>query len=201
MRRNVILFPFLLQCTPLYLTFFFLPPSPNALSFHYIALFHRILTINFYPTPLLFQHLLPFTSEEDGGWNLLSYGLYCSGHFLINTTDKAVGFQLMQMQQATPGLKLPYCPLSSTLFWPWLPSECLEVPWFVSSPPRAASSLRPIAYSIFASLLRPFNFLLGPRANMVTFRLHPRSSGTHSFHFGMTKIIYTTFVLVPIINE
>ena len=97
---------------------FFLPPSPNALSFHYIALFHRILTINFYLTPLLFQHLLPFTSEEDGGWNLLSYGLYCSGHFLINTTDKDVGFQLMQMQQATPGLKLPYCPLSSTLFWP-----------------------------------------------------------------------------------
>ena len=70
----------------------------NALSFHYITLLHRILTIHFYLTPLLFRHLLPFTSEEGGGRNLLSYGLHCLGHFLINVADKDVVFQLMQMQ-------------------------------------------------------------------------------------------------------
>ena len=91
------------------------PPSfPNALSFHYIALLHCILTIHFYLTPFHFRHLLPFTSEEGGGRNLLSCGLHCLGHFLINAVDKTTVFQLMRMQQAIPGLKHP-SPLSSTL--------------------------------------------------------------------------------------
>ena len=118
--KEIILFPFLPQCVLLYFSFslslcFFFPPSfPNALSFHYIALLHYILTIHFYLTPFHFRHLLPFTSEEGGGRNLLSCGLHCLGHFLINAADKATVFQLMRMQQAIPRLKHP-SPLSSTL--------------------------------------------------------------------------------------
>ena len=78
--------------------------------------------------PLFFRHLLPFTSGEDGGRNLVSCFLHCSSHFLINAANKADVFQLMQKQQATPGLKLPtaHClPLSLN---PYFPSECLKVP-------------------------------------------------------------------------
>ena len=78
--------------------YFFFPTLPNALFFHHIALLHRILTIHFYLTPLLFRHFLPFTSEEGGGRNLLSCDLHYSGHFLINAADKTVVFQLMRMQ-------------------------------------------------------------------------------------------------------
>ena len=64
---------------------------------------HHIFTIHFYLTSLLFWHLLPFTSEEDGGRNLLSCNLHCLGHFLINAADKAVVYHLMRMQQVTLG--------------------------------------------------------------------------------------------------
>ena len=90
----------LFQCFPLFL---------------YLNL-HHISTIHFYLTSLLFWHLLPFRSREVGGKSLLSCGLYCSGHFLINAANKVVVYHLMQMQQATSNQKLPYCPLTSTLF-------------------------------------------------------------------------------------
>ena len=79
---------------------------------------HHISTIHFYLISLPFQHLLPFTFEEDGGRRLLSYDLHYSGHFLINVADKAIVYHLMRMQQATLGQKLPYCPLTPTLFRP-----------------------------------------------------------------------------------
>ena len=92
----------------------------------------------FLPNPLPFPTL---ASEEGHGRNLLSCGLYCSSHFLINAADKAIVFQLMRMQQAIPGLKHPYYPLSSTLliltsFWMprsttirFLPSSGDFFPW------------------------------------------------------------------------
>ena len=102
--------------------------SPLSLSFliHFLMLFPFIIylssiasspSISTLPPPLLFRHLLPFTSEEGGGRNLLSCDLHCLGHFLINAANKIIVFQLMRMQQATPGLRLPYFPLSSTPFW------------------------------------------------------------------------------------
>ena len=130
----------------------------------------------FLPNPLPFPTL---ASEEGRGRNLLSCGLYCSGHFLINAADKTIVFQLMRMQQAIPGLKHPYYPLSSTLliltsFWmPRSTTICFLLP-------RATSSLRPVAYSILTSLLRPFNFLFGPQANIAILQLLPRSLGTHN---------------------
>ena len=101
-------------------------PSVSFLSFSILLLmlfpfiiylyFHYIFTIHFYLTPLLFRHLLHFTFKEDGRRNLLSCGLHCSGHFLINAIDKVIVYNLMWMQQATLGQKLPYYRLTSTLF-------------------------------------------------------------------------------------
>ena len=49
------------MCSSLFLFFSLSPslssPFPNALSFHYIALLHHILTIHFNLTPFLFRHL------------------------------------------------------------------------------------------------------------------------------------------------
>ena len=100
----------------LFLFSFFFIPFPMLFPFLIYLYLHHIFTIHFYLTSLLFWHLLPFTFEEDGGRNLLSCGLHYLGHFLINAADKAVVYHLMRMQQVTPRQKLPYCPLTSTLF-------------------------------------------------------------------------------------
>ena len=78
--------------------------------------FSYISTIHPYLTYLLSWHLSLPVSEEHGGRNLLSYDLHCSGHFLINAADKVIVYHLIQMKHATPGQKLPYCPLTSTSF-------------------------------------------------------------------------------------
>ena len=175
------MFPFLPQCVLLYFSFSLslyassFPPSfPNALSFHYIALLHRILTNHFYLTPFHFRHLLPFTSEEGGGRNLLSCGLHCLGHFLMNAVDKTTVFQLMRMQQAIPGLKHP-SPLSSTLliltsFWMpqstmirFLPSSGWLLPlgrWLTASWHHYCDPLT--SSLVLGPTLRSFSFFVGP---------------------------------------
>ena len=94
----------------------FLMLSPFLIYFY----LHHISTIHFYLPSLLTWHLLPFTSEEDGGRSLLSCSLHYSGHFFINMADKAIVYHLMQMQQTTAGQKLIYCPLTSILFRSYL---------------------------------------------------------------------------------
>ena len=105
----------------LFLFSLFLIPFPMLFPFIIYLYFHHIFTIHFYLPPSFFDTLLPFTSKEDSGRNLLICDLYCSGHFLINAADKAIVYHLIQMQHATPGQKLPYCPLTSTSFRSELP--------------------------------------------------------------------------------
>ena len=123
-KSNTIYF-FLLM---LFLLSFFLdcPITFSMLSPFFIYFYpHHISTIHFHLTSLLLWHLLLFTFEEDGGRNLLSCGLLCSGHFLINMADKTIVYHLTWMQKATPDHKLPYCPLTSTLFRLQLPLRIL----------------------------------------------------------------------------
>ena len=115
---------------------------------------------------------------------MLSCGPHCSGHFLINATDKAVVFQLMQMQQATPSLKHPTAhrlPLSSDPnfllnaseyhdsfppFLGWLLPLGL---WLTASsrhycdPSSSSSVLRPIT--------QPFSFILDPWSSNITLHM------------------------------
>ena len=107
------LLPMLLLLFPFSL---FLIPFPMFSSFLIYLYLHHISTIHFYLPSLLTWHLLPFTSEEDGGRSLLSCSLHYSGHFFITAADKTVVYHLMRMQKATLGQKLPYHPLTSTLF-------------------------------------------------------------------------------------
>ena len=100
---------------------FYRSPFPMLFPFIIYFYFYHIFTIHFYLTSLLFRHLLPFTSEEHGERNLLSYGLHYSGHFLINETDKTVVYHLIRMQQNIPSKNLPYCPLNSTSFKSYRP--------------------------------------------------------------------------------
>ena len=101
-------------------------PFFNALSFLYILLpssyLHHLISPNLPP----FMTFVTFYIKEDGGRNLLSCGLHCSGHFFINAADKAIVYYLMWMQHATPNHKLPYCPLTSTLFRLQLPLRILQ---------------------------------------------------------------------------
>ena len=125
---------------------------------------HHIFTIHFYLTSLPFWHLLPFTSKEDGGRNLLSCGLHCSGHFLINVADKVVVSHLMRMQQATSSQKLPYCPLTSTLFRSRLP---LRIPQIIMIHFFSSSG----GFLPWARGLQYFH------VNAATFQLHPQFLG------------------------
>ena len=124
---------------------------------------HHILTIHFHLTPLLSWHLLPFTSEEDSGRNLLSYGLHCSGHFLINATNKTIVYHLMRMPQATPDQKLPYWPLASTL-------SKLQIPL------RIPQSTMIHFFSSSGGHLPRSRGLQHSHINVATFQLHPQFS-------------------------
>ena len=135
-------------------------PFPALLLFLIYLYLYHISTIHSHLTSLLLWHLLLITSKEDGGRNLLSYDLHCSGHFLINATDKTVVYHLMRMQQATPDQKFHYYPLTFTLFR----LQLSLIPWFISSLPREAFFLGPMACSIPTPMLQPFNFILGPQA-------------------------------------
>ena len=150
----------------LFLFFLFLTPFLMLFPFILYLSFHHVFTIHFYLTSLLFRHLLPFTSEEDSGRNLLSSELHCSDHFLINAANKAIVYHLLWMQQATPGQKFPYCPLTSTLFRSWLP---LRIP--KSTMIHFISSLS--GFFPWARGLQYFHI------NVATFRLPPRSSGQY----------------------
>ena len=105
----------------LFLFSLFFIPFPMLFPFIIYLYFHHIFTIHFYLPPSFFDTLLPFTSKEDSGRNLLICGLHCSGHFLINAADKVIVYHLIQMKHATPGQKLPYYPLTSTSFKSELP--------------------------------------------------------------------------------
>ena len=110
--------PFLLQCSSLY--FFFSPfsrspfPVPPPL-FIYLYLPH-ILTIHSYLTSFFFDtcYLSHLKKMVAGICLVVTYTIQVTSSF--NAADKAIIFQLMRMQRATPSLKLPYYPLSSTLF-------------------------------------------------------------------------------------
>ena len=134
----------------------------------YLYLYH-ISIIHSHLTSLLLWHLLLWTSEEDGGRNLLSCNLHCSGHFLINATDKTVVYHLMWMQQATPDQKFHYYPLTFTLFKLQLSLRILYstlIHFFPSS-----GSFLPQAHGLQYS-----------HTNAATLQLHPRSSGSHNFY-------------------
>ena len=148
----------------LFLFSLFSIPFPMLFPFILYLSFHHIFTIHFYLTSLLFRHLLPFTSEEDGGRNLLSSELHCSDHFLINATNKAIVYHLLWMQQATPGQKFPYCPLTSTLFRSHL---LLRIPQ------------RTMIHFFFSSggFLPWARGLQSFYINAATFQLHSQSSG------------------------
>ena len=77
--------------------FLSLVPIPFSMLFSFLInlYLHHIFTIHFYLISHLFLRLLPFSSEEDGGRNLLSCGLHYSSHFLINAADKAIVHHLM----------------------------------------------------------------------------------------------------------
>ena len=171
-----------------------LPFFPMLSPFLLYLYLHQISTIHFYLTFLIFWHLLPVTPEEDGGRNMISNGLHCLGHFLINAVDKAVVYHLMWMQQTTSGQKLPYCPLTSTPFKSQLllriPQSTMIhffsswddfLPWahgllpfhvnaltFQLHPWSLGQCCNPSASSlVLGSMLQPFNFILGPRAPII----------------------------------
>ena len=99
--HNVLLVSFLFLETCVWIPF-----SENPIFLIYSSLLH-ILTSHLYLTNLSSWHLSLFTSEEGGRRSLFSSNLHYSGHFLINTTDKAIAYHLMWGQQATPNWKLP----------------------------------------------------------------------------------------------
>ena len=118
----MVLYTFISQCSSFYFfsLFFWSPFQCSFLSLYTSTSITSSPSISTSPHSF-FDTLLPFTFKEDSGRNLLICGLHCSGHFLINTVDKAIVYHLIQMQQATPGQKLPYCPLTSTSFRSELP--------------------------------------------------------------------------------
>ena len=146
----------------------FQSPFPMLSPFLIYFYLHHISTIHFYLTSLLSWHLLPFTSEEDVGKSLLSCALHCSDYFLINAIDKAVVYFLMRMQQATPGQKLPYCPLTSTLFRSYL---LLKIPQSTMIHFFSSSG----GFLPWACGLQYFYI------NATTFQLHPRFLSTYIY--------------------
>ena len=146
------------------------------LIYLYLYLYH-ISTFHSHLTSFLLWHLLLLTFKEDGGRNLLNYDLQCSGHFLINAVDKAVFYYLMRMQQATLDQKLPYCPLTSTLFRFQLPLKILQntlIHFFPSS-----SGFLPQAQGLQHSY-----------TNAATLQLHSRSLSSHKFFLRVYSIYF-----------
>ena len=159
-----------------FLHYLFVPPiSVNPLPFICFS-FSHILTIHPYLTSFLSWHLFLFVFKEGGGRNLLSYDLYCAGHFFINAANKTVAHHLMRRQQATLNWKLPLwsqiLSLSLSLSLSSYPSphlEHLRFLWLIPSSPRVTFLLGPRARGIPTPILQLFNFIIDPRAPTETF--------------------------------
>ena len=76
----------LILCLDPFLSEHYFPSIPLPLSY---------LNHPFSPNPYTLMTLSLLKLEEDGGRNLLSCDLHCSGHFLINAVDKTVVHHLM----------------------------------------------------------------------------------------------------------
>ena len=147
--------------------------SVNPLPFIYFS-FSHIPTIHPYLTYFLSWHLFLSVFEEGGGRNLLSCDLHCSGHFLINATDKTVAHHLMRRQQDTQNWKLPLWSQILSLFIPFSPFGTSQSP--MTHPFLSLGDLPPRAHS-------PWH----PYTNIATLQLHPRSSGAHNYYFTCHK--------------
>ena len=156
-----------LLVSSLYLDTCVLPPfSVNPLSFIYFS-FSHIPTIHTYLTYFLSWHLFLSISEEGGDRNLLNCDLHCSGHFLINTTNKVVAHHLMRRQQATPNWKLPLWSQILSLFIPCFPLGTSQSP--MTYPFLSLGDLPPRSHGVWH-----------PSTNTATFQLHPHSSTAHN---------------------